>query len=309
MEFGKDQFARELTQTLIPGIREGFTAIFARATELCDAHGTPHKVFATFQNFVAEIHKWIDKEKRADELTRECERILKRGSSAEYIEELLHTVFSCYLRCMLSAALPANAKPQPIEIEVPDFETFVYHVYVQAARAFWKQPTLFRRVGKRPEEIEANILQCEKIIDGCILDEIRRALPMKKILQVIREAADDAKDNEVPAAVVAEVVAPKPTPHVEPAAAPPPPAAIVPVPAPAVPQPLPAPVVSVPVASSSDVKDVFLQQVAPKRNVKFEAEDDDAGSIHTVEEFEEADEDAVEDEDGLLEVDMFGESR
>lgn len=173
-EFVKSTLRENLTRVLVPHVADGLWSIYDSAKGACDRNGQSDQILKTFQNLLTQIPKWSP-----ETLKKEVERITV-ASKCEYLEDLLLGVFVSYIRAFATLQ-QAEKTHVDIDFTRPSIETFIHHLYKQAARQSWSSAYLFKTVGVTSEQQARNRRDIETMIGGAMNEVIDSFIPWKDI--------------------------------------------------------------------------------------------------------------------------------
>jgi len=177
----KQEYTRQLATVLINPIYDGIKSIYEAAEKL--AVQTELNILKTFQLLLSKTPKW-----KPEKINTEYERI-KVVSECDYLENLITAVFVAHTKIL--AAIRFKNQSQKIDLDIPTGAHFVHSVYTECARNFWKQPLLFT-TNHNSLELQRNLIDAEKIIKECILETVRKLLPVRNVLkQYLGDNFDD----------------------------------------------------------------------------------------------------------------------
>ena len=144
----KNEWTIRLTNILSVHIIEGFRSIFNEAIEICEKNDEVEKYLMTFQNFLSRIPKW-----NQTIIDNEAQRI-KTNSKCNYLEDLITCVHVIQLKIL--SCVRTGSSNKKIDIDIPDFNTFLHNVYINIARKLYSNIYLFQ-VDISPLEQQKNI--------------------------------------------------------------------------------------------------------------------------------------------------------
>jgi len=180
----RNEWSSRLVSIFTPLVVEGFKSIFNESWKLCVENDETNKYLMTFQNLLTRIPKWnntiIEDERR---------RIIER-SGCNYLEDLITCVHLIQLKVL--TCIRVGNKQKKIDISIPNLDTFIHKVYINAARKIYSNVYLFER-NINPLQVQKNNRELEVIIQECILIAIRDSIPTESI---IRAYMDESIEQE-----------------------------------------------------------------------------------------------------------------
>lgn len=177
----KEEYTRQLVTVLINPIYDGIKSIYEAAEKL--AVQTELNILKTFQLLLSKTPKW-----EPEKINTEYERI-KVVSECDYLENLITAVFVAHTKIL--AAIRFKNQSKKIDLDIPTGAHFVHSVYTECSRNFWKQPFLFN-TSYSSLDLQRNLIDAEKIIKECILETVRKLLPVRNVLkQYLGDNFDD----------------------------------------------------------------------------------------------------------------------
>ena len=193
-----------IINTLTPFIVEGFTAILHESIKLCNANNESSKYLMTAQNFISRIPKWSN-----TIIETECERIKKKTTTWNYLEDLLSCVHIIQLKTMTLARV--GQKQKQINIDIPKLDSFIHSVYIKVARKVYKQMFLFE-VGIPALQIQKNNRDFESLVESCIMNAIRDNIPVATIMRAyLDEGTETIVMDDIKEEIVYEDIKPEET--------------------------------------------------------------------------------------------------
>ena len=196
----KNEWSIRLMNILSGHIIDGFRSIFSEAIEVCEQNEEPEKYLMTYQNFLSRIPKW-----NQNMIETESKRIIE-NSKCEYLEDLITCVHIVQLK-ILSCVRTSNHNTR-IEIDIPNFTTFLHNVYINVARKLYSNIYLFQ-IDITSLEQQKNTREFEYIVQSCIMNTIRDNIPIDHLLrQYIDETQEVDIEKKAKVVKVEEAVAP-----------------------------------------------------------------------------------------------------
>lgn len=172
----KKDYTNQLKDILVGPMYNGFLTIYNDAKESCSKKRIIDQRLKKFQSYISKIPKWSD-----EELNTECDRITTL-SKCDWIEYLITVVFVTHAKIRASVKND-NIEYKNIQIDVPEKNNFIHKCYVEAARKIWKNAYLYDDENISDSEYQRNIRDIETLINDAIDITIRKALPIRNLLE------------------------------------------------------------------------------------------------------------------------------
>ena len=170
----KEEYTRQLINILRTPMYIGIQSIYNDAKNVCQNDNRPNDVLMVFQELLSRIPKWSQ-----EIINQEYTRITD-SSKCDWIEDLLKVIYVAHIKVL--TIVNSAQKNKKISLKIPAGGHFTHLCYIELAREFWKNPYLFSdRVSKL--EYQKNMRECEGIISNCIVETIRKQLPVRHILK------------------------------------------------------------------------------------------------------------------------------
>jgi len=184
----KEEYTKQLISILKACIYQGIKSIYMDAKDICHQDNSPDNVLMVFQDLLSRIPKWSQ-----DIINKEYERITS-VSKCDYIDDLLKVVYVSHIKVL--TIVHSAQKNKKISLKVPSGSHFIHLCYIECAREFWKDPYFFSdRVSKY--EHQKNMRDSEAMIAECIMETIRKQLPVRHILkEFLNEPDEEIEENE-----------------------------------------------------------------------------------------------------------------
>ncbi len=206
----REQYTSLLVQCICDPVFDAFMEMYDTARQ-ADAR-TP---LITFQGLMKEIKGW-----GAENVRRATSAVTDQLPFP--LDGLLSAVFLTNVRLLVGVA-PST------EPRVPHVETFVFQLFNNCARVFYRTPHLFVR-DVSTAELDRNVQTAYAVIARCVNETIRMNMPYTELLDayltglgaMAEGAAPGAADKPLPVAAPVPMAAPVPEPVAEPVAVPPP---------------------------------------------------------------------------------------
>jgi hypothetical protein len=181
----KNEWSILLMNYLTPHIIDGFRSIFNEALQVCDKNDEMDKYLMTYQNLLTRIPKW-----NQSMIESEKERIIKL-CNCTYLEDLMTCVHIIQLKIL--SCVRVGSETKKINIDIPDFCTFLHNVYTNVARKLYSNIYLFE-VDISELETQKRNREFELIVQTCIMNTIRDRIPVETLL---RQYIDETQEVEV----------------------------------------------------------------------------------------------------------------
>ena len=183
----KEEYTKQLISILKACIYQGIKSIYMDAKDICNQDNSPDNVLMVFQDLLSRIPKWSQ-----DIINKEFERIANI-SKCDYIDDLLKVVYVSHIKIL--TIVHSAQKNKKISLKVPSGSHFIHLCYIECAREFWKDPYYFSdRVTKY--ENQKNMRDSETMIAECIMETIRKQLPVRHILKEFLNDPDEDIEEE-----------------------------------------------------------------------------------------------------------------
>jgi hypothetical protein len=181
----KNEWSILLMNYLTPHVIDGFRSIFNESVQICDKNDEMDKYLMTFQNLLTRIPKW-----NQQMIETEKERIIKL-CNCSYLEDLMTCVHIVQLKIL--SCVRVGSETKKINIDIPDFCTFLHNIYTNVARKLYSNIYLFE--ADIPElEIQKRNREFELLVQTCIMNTIRDRIPVEALL---RQYIDETQEVEV----------------------------------------------------------------------------------------------------------------
>jgi len=178
----KEEYTRQLINILRTPMYMGIKSIYTDAKTVCTNENRSNDVLMVFQELLSRIPKWSQ-----EIINTEYNRITE-SSNCDWIEDLLKVIYVAHIK-VLTIVNNAN-KNKKISLKIPNGPHFIHLCYIELAREFWKNPYLYSdRVNKL--EYQKNMRECEVIIGNCVVETVRKQLPVRHILKEYFAEEDD----------------------------------------------------------------------------------------------------------------------
>lgn len=180
LNVAKDEYTKQLNSILSPLIMEGIESIYSDAKKVENEHDVIHN----FQLLLKEVPTW-----NTHIISTECNRI---QSVCDWMHDLVTAVFVTNVKILTSVKIVNKAKQ--FKLKMPNFDTFIHAVYIEAARFFFHNPFLlyeYDRITKRNK----NRKEALKNIQNCVEETIRVLLPVQHILKEYMQDNGEEEDE------------------------------------------------------------------------------------------------------------------
>lgn len=170
----RNEWVTRLLDILTPNIIQGFNSMYNDALTLCIENEEEEKYLMTFQNFLTRIPNWNN-----ELIANEVNRIIEE-SKCNYIQDLITCVHVIQLKAL--TCIRVGYKQKQIDLDIPEFDSFVHKVYIKVARKLYSQIYLFE-TEVTPLQKQKYTKEFEALIKSCILNSIRDSIPIEQILK------------------------------------------------------------------------------------------------------------------------------
>ena len=181
----KNEWSIRLMNILSGHIIDGFRSIFNEALTVCEKNEEPEKYLMTFQNFLSRIPKW-----NQNMIEKESQRIVD-NSKCSYLDDLITCIHIIELK-ILSCVRTSNHN-QKIEIDIPNFTSFLHNVYINIARKLYSNIYLFQ-IDITSLEQQKNNREFELIVQTCIMNTVRDNIPID---QLLKQYIDETQEIDI----------------------------------------------------------------------------------------------------------------
>ena len=183
----KFEYTKQLINILKNNIFQGIKKIYINAKEYSIEHDETDMTLKKFQFYLSEIPKW-----NQEMILKEVSEILEK-SKCDWLEELITAVFVSHTRILTS--INTGKSKKKINLNIPKIDHFIHQCYIDAARAFWKNPYLFDDTLNN-YDYQRNRRDAEGLIETSIQETIRKQLPVKHILKEYLGKDYDTEEEE-----------------------------------------------------------------------------------------------------------------
>ena len=184
----KEEYTKQLISILKLSLYQGIKSIFLDAKDICNQDNRPADVLMVFQDLLGRVPKWSQ-----DIINNEFQRIVN-VSKCDYIDDLIKVIYVTHIKVLtIVHSAKHNSK---ISLKVPSGSHFMHLCYIECAREFWKNPYYFSE-NLSKYELQKNMRESESMITECILESVRKQLPVRNILKEYLNEPDadiDEKD-------------------------------------------------------------------------------------------------------------------
>ena len=181
----KEEYSRQLINIFRSPLYQGIKSIYSDAKDIASNENRPNDTLMIFQDLLSRIPKWSQ-----DIINKEYSRIID-VTQCDWIDDLLKVVYVSHIKVL--TIVHNSQKNKKISLSVPSGSYFMHLCYIEIAREFWKNPYLFSDRTTKLEQ-QKNIRDSETIIGECVIETIRKQLPVRHIL---KEYFADEEDDEI----------------------------------------------------------------------------------------------------------------
>ena len=181
----KEEYSRQLINIFRSPLYQGIKSIYSDAKDIASNENRPNDTLMIFQDLLSRIPKWSQ-----DIINKEYSRIIDI-TQCDWIDDLLKVVYVSHIKVL--TIVHNSQKNKKISLSVPSGSYFMHLCYIEIAREFWKNPYLFSDRATKLEQ-QKNIRDSETIIGECVIETIRKQLPVRHIL---KEYFADEEDDEI----------------------------------------------------------------------------------------------------------------
>jgi len=187
----KKIYQEQLLNVLTPLIYEGFITIYNNAknkyNKFIEDKETPPSILIIFQLFLKEIPNLSN-----NLIDKETERIRSHSNCADYFDNLIRAVVKSTIILLTYNHGKIMLNNEKFNSKV-NINNFIHKCYIECARTFYDQPSLFwDEISSN--EYKKNQILCYKLINKSITKTIQNILPMKNILD---EYLMDKEQNKI----------------------------------------------------------------------------------------------------------------
>tara|TARA_B110000211_G_C14093141_1_gene560670 strand:+ start:3739 stop:4875 length:1137 start_codon:yes stop_codon:yes gene_type:complete len=168
----KQEYTSQLISVLVEPIYEGIASMYAAAQHISKRSRDSFNVLKVFQKLLSQTPTWD-----GDKIHAEFERI-KKISKCDYMDNLITAVFVAHAKILTSIRLEKSAA---MDLNIPKGSFLIHNVYIEVARNFWKRPYLMHSEYSSLD-LQRNLIEAEALIKECILETIRKLLPVRDVL-------------------------------------------------------------------------------------------------------------------------------
>lgn len=181
----KVEYTKQLQALVKKPVYNTFLSIFE------EAKLNKKEVLKTFQTKLVTIPNW-----NQDTIYQKYIEVTGKVSEG-FIEKLIQAIIISNVKIFGAVKKNSNAK---IEIVLPDSKQFVHKVFIQCARGFYQNPSLFENRSSiiSPVQMAKNNSKIIKIINDGVDECIRNCLPFSNILEeYFKEEPEDYNANDI----------------------------------------------------------------------------------------------------------------
>tara|TARA_Y100000389_G_scaffold23589_1_gene20240 strand:+ start:4521 stop:5432 length:912 start_codon:yes stop_codon:yes gene_type:complete len=187
LNVAKDEYTKQLNRILTPVILQGISSIYDDAINVLSEDeknsGNDTVTLVQFQRLLKDVPKW-----NQNIINNECGRI---KNLCPWLNDLIVAVFVTHVKILTSVKI--NKGNKQFKFSMPNFDTFIHNVYIEAAKEFFFNPRLIYSYGS---EIKPSS-DTNKIIEKSIDEAIRNLLPVQDILNTYIANNDNESDDDV----------------------------------------------------------------------------------------------------------------
>ena len=185
----KNEWSARLVTILTPLVMQGFHSIYDESCKLCKDNNEREKYLMTFQNLLTRVPKWNDAI-----IEKEFNRIVEQ-SNCTYLSDLLSCVHIIQLKIL--TCVRAGKEQKKIDIDIPPFNTFLHHVYINAARKIYTNIYLYEQ-NVSPLQRQKYNREIEIIIQEAVINTIRQNMPIEQLLRAyVDEHVEEDVEEEI----------------------------------------------------------------------------------------------------------------
>lgn len=185
----KNEWSARLVTILTPLVMQGFHSIYDESCKLCKDNNEREKYLMTFQNLLTRVPKWNDAI-----IEKEFNRIVEQ-SNCTYLSDLLSCVHIIQLKIL--TCVRAGKEQKKIDIDIPPFNTFLHHVYINSARKIYTNIYLYEQ-NVSPLQRQKYNREIEIIIQEAVINTIRQNMPIEQLLRAyVDEHVEEDVEEEI----------------------------------------------------------------------------------------------------------------
>lgn len=179
----KDVYIKQLNNKLKHLIYEGFFSMYRKSI-----NKNSRKRNDIFLSYLRKVPNWDDNRIQL-EIRNNFTKI-----NIDKMDRLIKAVFLTYTK-ILSSVKVSMSKITDVTIYIPDFKKFIHTCYIQCAREYYKNPSLFD-VNCKGLEKQKNIKENLLIVEDAIKQSIENLLPIDDIIQQNLLDSDEESEEE-----------------------------------------------------------------------------------------------------------------
>lgn len=185
----RNEWSARLISILTPLVMEGVNSIFEESWNMCRDNNEKDKYLMTLQNLLSRVPKWNDAI-----LEKEYNRILEK-SNCTYLSDLLSCVHVIQLKIL--TCMRAGKEQKKVDIDIPKFNTFLHHIYINVARKIYTNIYLYEQ-DISPLQRQKYNREIEIIVQEAIITTIRQNMPIEELLKAyIDEHVEEDIEEEI----------------------------------------------------------------------------------------------------------------
>lgn len=183
----KAEYTKQLCNFLINPIYQGIESIYKDVSSVCKKEKNTKGILIAFQMALKSIPKW-----NQEVIDNEFKRISSIAED-EFLDNLIRAVFISYVKVLASVRL--GNKFKKIQLSIPSGKIFLHKCYIEVARETYSNPFLFSHEVKETDML-INSRKSKKMISNCIIETIRKLIPLEQIMkQYLGEDYDEGDEG------------------------------------------------------------------------------------------------------------------
>jgi hypothetical protein len=193
----KRELSKQLNDVMVTFLYTGIRSIWASSRESYEINKKTKEtgVLKIFQEKLSMIPKW-----NQNIINSEYTRLLTQSEKIEpeFFDKLIEALFISHIQVL--ASIRMNSKNNKLNVKIPNSKNFVHKCYIECARRFYVEPSLFEDRRNRCSfvSIQKNLSICYKIIIDCIEKTVRNTLPIRSILEEALLASESEPEDTEP---------------------------------------------------------------------------------------------------------------
>lgn len=182
----KKEYTKKLVNVLALPIYQGIQSIYEQAKQASD-EANHQNYLRTFQILLREVPRW-----NQDIIDTEHNRIVLE-TKCNWLNNLIRAVFISHVKVLSAVRMGGGYKK--IKLNVPSSSKFVHTCYVEAARAFYKNPYLLSH-DVADIKVHKNMVEALGLIKDAIKDAIERLIPFQQIIYEYVDHPDNISSDD-----------------------------------------------------------------------------------------------------------------